>query len=517
MILSVIILFTVGAVYSFFQLNTAEKKSTFNLYSLVPEDATAVVETGHMADLVKEIEALPCSKDNHFLYISDLFVYLKSYLLELVDDTPHGLSTEMNKMLLSFHEPDSPLNQVLYCTLGEGDHELVESFVRKYAGGEFSPRTLKYAGEEIRIYPMEQGRFLAAYFTSDFLVLSFQMHLIERVIDALSDKKSLLEQEAFRAIYDGSRKHVSATVYVRMRDVEMGKESDTINSQARLGNWVEFDLKLDERAIYCSGITHDTDTTQNFFNALRKQEPISVFAGHCLPSSTFFYNSLAISDREAIFGFMAQQAYHALPGLSDSVRERDEACLTFLDEHAAGHAMTCFFQPEEKDTLSPCVVLCVPLKDEWAAEKQLQAYLSEYYPQDWAGRRYVLPYNTLLAQMTGVVKRAAHTYVAFYQGMLLLAPDIESLTAYIHALDAGDVLDGRPLYEETVSGLSSYYNFMMSIEMEKMLHQSEEYVRLVPKYFFRHAKFFRHFLISMQFTCTDGVVYPNIVLLYNGE
>ena len=54
----------------------------------------------------------------------------------------------------------------------------------------------------------------------------------------------------------------------------------------------------------------------------------------------------------------------------------------------------------------------------------------------------------------------------------------------------------------------------MMVDMEKMMDQPETYVRLVPNFFFRQAKFFRHFMIAVQFTCVEGVVYPNIVLLY---
>ena len=108
-----------------------ESQKDFNLYTLVPQSAMAVLETDRMAELVDGINQLSCSKDNHFLYASELFVYLKNYLHTLLDDTPHGLSKQMNKMLISFHEPDNPLNQVLYCSLGSGDYELVESFIRK--------------------------------------------------------------------------------------------------------------------------------------------------------------------------------------------------------------------------------------------------------------------------------------------------------------------------------------------------------------------------------------------------
>lgn len=60
------------------------------------------------------------------------------------------------------------------------------------------------------------------------------------------------------------------------------------------------------------------------------------------------------------------------------------------------------------------------------------------------------------------------------------------------------------------------YNFVMMVDMEMMLSQPETYVRLIPNFFFRQSNFFRHFMLAVQFTCTEGVVYPNIVLLYKG-
>ena len=126
-------------------------------------------------------------------------------------------------MLISFHEPDTPMNQVLYCSLGSGDYELVESFVGKYCSSSFPSKYFDYKGEEIRIYPMADGRFLAAYFTPDFLVVSFQKRLIEHVIDVRRSKKSLMHLSSFRVMHAGKHNNVAATVYVRMKGVDMGE------------------------------------------------------------------------------------------------------------------------------------------------------------------------------------------------------------------------------------------------------------------------------------------------------
>lgn len=312
-IVSIVLLCTGFGVYSFLRMNAVENRQDFNLFTLVPQDATAVLETDRMADLMEDIDGLHCSKDEHFLYVSELFVCLKKYFNTLVGDTPHGLSRQMNKMLISFHEPDTPLNQVLYCSLGAGDYELVESFVRKYCSSTFPSKYFDYNGEEIRIYPTADGRFLAAYFTPDFLAVSFQKRLIEQVIDACRSRQSLMDMASFRAMYAGKRNNVAATVYVRMKEVGMGKNTDGIRSQTHLGSWAEFDMKFNEEAVYCSGISHGADTARTFINALRRQEPIKDFSGERLPASVFFYNQLAISDLEAYSALLRNRNMLRLP------------------------------------------------------------------------------------------------------------------------------------------------------------------------------------------------------------
>lgn len=532
-IVSIVLLCTGIGVYSFFRLNEVENQKDFNLYTLVPPDALAVMETDRMAVLVDDINRLSCSKDNHFLYASELFVYLKNYLHTLLEDTPHGLSRQMNKMLMSFHEPDTPLNQVLYCSLGLGDYELVEAFIRKYSSSSFPSRFFDYKGEEIRIYPMSEGRFLAAYFTPDFLVISFQKRLIEQVIDAWISGKSLMDTPSFKQVCTGKNENVEATVYVRIKSVEMGKDTDGIRPQSYLGNWAEFDLKLNETAIYCSGISYGSDTTRTFMNALRHQQPIEGFPGERLPASAFFYNSWAISDMEAMCGFTAEQEY-AKTAYSDYIKERDEEWMEFLKTYAGDQMISCLF--ESKDTLDrrPCAVLSIPVRDVPLAEGRLESLLytspkepdaplvpqelPDYrlYPKSKGYRYYVLPRNTLLTQLTGITESALYTYVCFYRGHLLMAPDVAGLTAYIDAMEGGEVLDGAAFYEEAIGSLSPSYSFVMMADMERMVKQPEAYVRLMPNFFFRQADFFRHFILSIQFTCVDGVVYPNLVLLYKG-
>lgn len=108
-------------------------------------------------------------------------------------------------------------------------------------------------------------------------------------------------------------------------------------------------------------------------------------------------------------------------------------------------------------------------------------------------------------------------YAVFYGGRLLLAPDEGSLSRYIRQLDKGDVLDGAIAYRAGMDSLSDSYHFMLMADFDHLFHQAEKQVHFVPDFFLRNSGFFRNFILFAQFTCADGVVYPNIVLWYKAE
>lgn len=527
---SIVLFCTALVVYLFFKLSAIENREEFNLYKLVPTDATAVLEIDDVGSLIEDIDELDCSKDHHFLYISKLFSLLKTHIYALQSESPHGLSRQMNKMLISFHEPDNDKNQVLYCGLGVGDYSLVEKLIQKYFSSVFSTKLSSYKGEEIRIYPMPDGNFLACYLTSRFVAVSFQKRLIEQVIDASLSKRSLFKDPSFRSVHKEKRLNGPATVYARMQSLDMGKMTDGVHSKASLGGWTEFDVKMGGRTIYFTGISHDTDTCLTFMNMLRKQQPIEGFLSEPLPITTFFFSHRSISDWQAVFDFTSDQQ-RVTTAHPSYIEERDAELIRYLKENGGIEVTTCLF--EHKDSVSaPAIVMSLSTNDVSKAELVLK-HLIETSPEDpddilWKGGRksavwlqnqliYRMPRNTLFAQLAGVSVTESHTYACFYAGRLLLAPDPADLLLYMDCVEKGEVLNYTVAYNDGISGLSNMYHFMLFSDLEKVFAQPENYVRLIPSFFFRNADFFRHFKLAAQFTCTDGVVSPNVVLLYKQQ
>ncbi|MBE6288192.1 MAG: DUF3352 domain-containing protein [Mediterranea massiliensis] len=495
------------ALYSFWQLNAKEQKGEFDLYTLVPQNTFLVVETARMPELLDEINSLDCSRNGHFLNFSELFNSLKVYLNSMLDEVPHGLSHEMNRMLLSFHEPNTSFDQVLYWGLGDEDNELVEEFINQYYVTDDWWKEFEYRGEEGRIYPIDNQHFLVVWMNEDFLVASFQKRLVEQVIDAWKDNASLAKTESFKKIHAKKTTLPMATAYVDMQKIEMGSGDDLIPLGVNFGEWAEFDLAFDGSSIFCSGITQAVDSTYAFVSTLLEQPVLQTFPGNRLPLTTFFFDTWALTRGMTTFVLASQGV--------KTMGDVDSKWSDFLNNCAQGEVLKTLFHVQDSSQQKSCGVLSVLLADEQYAKRALNRMWKPCSTNYVASELvYELPSGLLMSYLVGGIENDQPIYAMFYQGYLLLAAEVFSLQQYVKALNGGNVLEKLPAYGQRIAGLATEYNFLLMVDMEKILSNREAYVRLLPNYFFRQAEFFKHFILAIQFTCSEGVVYPNLVLQY---
>ncbi len=514
---SVVLLCSGFALYSYFKLSATQERKKIDLYTLVPLSASAVFATDDVATFVTGVDGLACSKNNHFLYISKIFSYLKQYLYTFLDGTPHGSSREMSQVLISFHEPDNDRNQVLYCRLGTGDRELVNNFVQKYISVGYPPKAFVYKGESIMIYTMVDGGFLACYMTPDFLVLSCQIKLVEEVINVYKGGKSLSSDLAFRQLQVSNKSNAIATLFTRVTGL-MG--------------WTKFDMKLKENFIYFSGACRDVDSSFSFINMLSKQEVLEGFPGEYLPSTTYYFSRQSVVNWDSLLSLEHVSDTRKEMSVAADVLASNKIFSTYLMENAGNNMLACLFY-ENDTTGRQAEVLSIPVFDIERAEKNLRYWVSSvsaklidnneagritlHYTPDRAYSIYKLPLTTLFNRLSGFIEPSLQIYAVFYRGTLLLAPNINSLSSYIDYLDKKNILYNESSYRVVVDGLSDSYNFMLMTDFSRLLPDSQFHVRYVPSFFLRNSDFFSHFIMFVQLTCTDGLIYPNIVLKYKAD
>lgn len=241
-----VVLFCIGiAFYGFARLSMADKENRVDIFEFVPKDCAGILETDNIDNFMHVFSQAAYSSQLDTLHRAGLMNDILSDLSRYSSAAAHGLSYQMNHVVISFHRPHTAMDVVAYFRIGkEGKHQLIEAVKGKH-GADFVPKKETYRGKKIEIYPLSSTRYLSVYTTDGLVVVSYQKKLIEQVIDAVKDNNSLREDSVFTSIHH-TQPASFITVYGRTPSVPfLGKES--------CHSWSEYDIHLNSEVFYLSG------------------------------------------------------------------------------------------------------------------------------------------------------------------------------------------------------------------------------------------------------------------------
>ena len=252
-VVSVLLFCLAVGYYAFMRLGFAERNRSANLFSLVPSTCLAVLESGHMDAFLHEYPNYNYGPELERFQFPGLFNFLVSGMNEYV---AHGRSSRMNQLLVSFHEPATSRDQVLYFQVEAEGEQVLGDMLHEYLPSNFYPKEEEYRGEVIRIYPLSSDEFLSAYMDNGFVVLSYQKRLIEAVIDAMLDQESLGDDPLFTRILERKKSSAVLTLYGHAPSLPFLKtESDC---------WSEYEFHLNSDVAYLTGNTFVAEETDGF-------------------------------------------------------------------------------------------------------------------------------------------------------------------------------------------------------------------------------------------------------------
>lgn len=241
-----VVLFCIGiAFYGFARLSMADKENRVDIFEFVPKDCAGILETDNIDNFMHVFSQAAYSSQLDTLHRAGLMNDILSDLSRYSSAAAHGLSYQMNHVVISFHRPHTAMDVVAYFRIGkEGKHQLIEAVKGKH-GADFVPKKETYRGKKIEIYPLSSTRYLSVYTTDGLVVVSYQKKLIEQVIDAVKDNNSLREDSVFTSIHH-TQPASFITIYGRTPSVPfLGKES--------CHSWSEYDIHLNSEVLYLSG------------------------------------------------------------------------------------------------------------------------------------------------------------------------------------------------------------------------------------------------------------------------
>ena len=267
-ILSVLLFVLAVGYYAFMRLDMMDRNRDVNLFSLVPSSSVGVLESNNVYAFFDDYSMLNYSDELEKMQFPGLFNFLIHGLNTYAGDNAHGLSYQMNQLVVSFHQPVTPHNQVVYLRLGMADEQLLSDMLREYVSGNFLPKEEEYRGKKILIYPLSHDEFLATYTEEGFVVLSYQKRLVEEVIDAQLDETALGYDTVFSRVLDKKKSKDFLTLY--------GRSSSIPSLDLDSNTWSEYDFHLNSDVVYLTGDMYALEINAEKENMIKSLNDMAV-------------------------------------------------------------------------------------------------------------------------------------------------------------------------------------------------------------------------------------------------
>lgn len=495
--------------FFYFGISDAEYDKEFNIYTLIPNDTKAVLLTEEYDDVCARMlsDNIKYNKSNS-VFDSKLLNLTLQHFTPFTSKLDNKVN-QSNEVLISFHSPYSHLDQVFFSKLSRKGYSALQKYLKRNVEESFPYKLFMYRGEEIRIYTMDSGDFLAFYLTPRYFAVSFQKKLIEKVIDTYLDETSLFTNPSFCSNCIETVKNKS-NLYLKLDSVVFGKKFAFARN---ICDWVAFDFQMKSQGIFCDGVSETSDTiAQSLDHVLALQEKTSVSKTPQVPSTTCYLSHWSVSNIQAIFDYYFE--YDDTTGSIDF--SQSKANTLILQEFLAEHITDNLTGIQFKDSVQAdsCHTLMIfPLKEPLMAKQKLIDFYFKAKREDkqmpprrlkWihggAYTIYSLPINQILNQFTGdITSGIDYDYAIVYNNNLLISPQMQSLVNYINFIESSDTLnvlteDFENLHLKSDYQLSGYMDF--DLLLDKPNHYSGF---ILPSVFLYYSEFFKNFRLFYQF------------------
>lgn len=251
-ITSVVLFVLAVSYYAFMRLDMTRHNRDVNLFSFVPDDCIGVLDSDNVNAFWGDYPMLNYANELEAFQFSGLFNVILNELNEYMLQSAHGLGGQIDHLLVSFHTSSTASDQVVYFKTDIDGERMVTDVLQEYLSDRFLPKEVKYRGKTIYVYPLGDDEFLAVYTGGGFGVMSFQERLIEKVIDAKLDEKSLNDNPGFSEIRNKKKVKNYITLYSRNSGIPFLEMGDNA--------WSEYDFHLNSDVLYLTGETYMSES-----------------------------------------------------------------------------------------------------------------------------------------------------------------------------------------------------------------------------------------------------------------
>lgn len=500
-ILAVAVLCCAATIAFFYaQINLKEKSMKADLFTLVPHDAQAILETNNINALFESLDLCSFRKQYEELNFSELLTFLDRKVDDRAERKGHGLSVPMSNVLISFHAPGGSKDQVLYGHLGNGDLSLIDNILKELNTTGYAPKEVGYKGKKLVIYPLTNHSFLTCYFQRNCYAISFQKKLIEKVVDACRDKDGIKSDPSFAQVHKSHKNDNGVRLYAYT---------------APLAEWTQYDMRIRNNSVYLNGFCSPgvKANTKSFVVPLIHGAKKELLTAETLPDNTVTFYQVGIQDIHMLVRNFAQIDSIAYKQPMDGDGGGEEF-YQFIDNFTQGELRCIEFMARHKPGTDQVLELPIKFPREQVVREWNRLAKETWKSVYWQGekyRLYTLDSNYLLRHLLPLDKEDNRPLSALLtENYLLLSRHEESLRDYMDKRFYTPA--AQELWKTFLNDLSSQANFTFYSDMNAVGKHTKYFENILPPFFFSHQEFFHQFYITVQFIETDESMNTTILL-----
>jgi len=275
----------------------------FAVQNAIPNDASMIIEINDVSSFISNL------KDNNEFW-GDL---IKIKQIRKFDNSLNFIDSlilknqkinsvvKNNPLFLSIHGAGNRDYQILFYLNLNGllNEKSINSFITDLLSVNLLTKT--YSNEKIYYFANQDKIFSYCILNNTFLA-SFSKILLEQAIRQTKVENNILLDQNYIKVKETANSNDDANIYINYRNFSnlinpVVKSSIHSNQNLlHIADWTELDLKLKSNGILLTGFTSSNDSSNNYINIFKHQNPINSDIEQIIPSFISAFESYGISD-----------------------------------------------------------------------------------------------------------------------------------------------------------------------------------------------------------------------------
>ena len=269
----------------------------------IPTDASMIIEINDVSSFISNL------KDNNEFWddlikidqIQELEKSISFIDTVILRNQKINSITKKNPVILSIHGTGNGKYQLLFYISLSGllNEKSINTIITELLSVNLLTKT--YSNEKIQYFAKGDKIFSYCILNNTFIA-SFSSILLEQAIRQTKVQNSIIDDRGFLKVKETANTNDDANIYINYHNfskliypiINTSKHSN--QNLLNIADWTELDMKLKTNGILITGFTSSNDSSNNYLNIFKNQDPVNSDIEEIIPSSISAFESYGISD-----------------------------------------------------------------------------------------------------------------------------------------------------------------------------------------------------------------------------